>query len=75
MNIIQFYHPTILSLFANPYGISYIKDPNQLKGLLIAYEDNVLTQEFAAQAIFGGIGITGELPVSTAPYYQKGYGI
>ena len=33
-------------------------------GLMVAYQNSEVAQEYAAQAIFGGIGLGGKLPVS-----------
>ncbi len=64
----------ILSLFASPYALEKFEIKN-LEALLIGYNDNHLTQELAAQLIYGGIKAKGRLPVSISNYYPDGYGI
>ncbi|MDR0982688.1 MAG: serine hydrolase [Culturomica sp.] len=60
-------HPSI------PYGLSYYQHlPNSV---LISYENNTSTEQYAAQAIFGGIAIKGKLPVSINNDYPTNYGI
>ncbi len=65
----------ILNLFANPYSLDRLGEPNQIDAIIIGYEDNPLTQMFAAQLIFGGIAARGKLPVSANEIYRAGKGI
>jgi beta-glucosidase-like glycosyl hydrolase/CubicO group peptidase (beta-lactamase class C family) len=55
----------IVSVFANPYSLNSFLFTNNFDGLLLSYQNSIVAQEFAAQAIFGGIGISGKIPVST----------
>ncbi|OFX19250.1 MAG: hypothetical protein A2041_06295 [Bacteroidetes bacterium GWA2_31_9b] len=65
----------VLSLFANPYSLISFQSLNQIQSVLIAYEDDLITQSSAAQAIFGGVVVTGRLPVSINVQYPAGFGI
>jgi beta-N-acetylhexosaminidase len=65
----------ILNLFANPYSLDRLGDTNKVDGIIIGYEDNTLTQMFAAQLVFGGIPARGKLPVSANEIYRAGDGI
>ena len=65
---------TIVAWFANPYGMGKYQGVDGLEGLVMAYQDNVLTNQYAAQLIFGGIPAKGILPVS-AGFFQEGVGI
>lgn len=59
---IIFCHP------GTPYGLpKYINLP--VDAVVISYEDNPYMQQFAAQAMFGGIDITGQLPVTINSNY------
>ncbi len=49
--------------FINPYKVARFA-PSTAKATIIAYENNKLTQEYGAQAIFGGIRVNGTLPVA-----------
>ncbi len=61
-------HPAI------PYGLKpYIHLP--IDAILVSYEDHLYPRTFAAQAIFGGIPVTGQLPISITPEYPAGTGI
>ncbi len=64
----------IFSLFANAYALEKFQLEN-LQSILIGYNDDDLTQELAAQLIYGGISAKGKLPVSIGNYYPAGYGI
>ncbi|UII21419.1 glycoside hydrolase family 3 N-terminal domain-containing protein [Fulvivirga ligni] len=55
----------VLCVLGTPYAISLFRKPS---GLLCTYENNALTQKLAAEAIFGSIGTSAQLPVS-----MKGY--
>ncbi|MDR0864376.1 MAG: serine hydrolase, partial [Candidatus Symbiothrix sp.] len=68
---------TILTFFVVPYYIaSYASSiRNVADGVLMAYEDTDLAQEYAAQAIFGGNKISGKLPVSVKDLFKEGKGI
>ena len=55
----------IVPVFANPYSINSFLTTNNFDGLLLSYQNSEVSQEQAAQAIFGGIGINGKIPVST----------
>lgn len=57
-----------------PYGLGpYTKLP--IDAFLLCYEDHPYARQFAAQAIFGGIAVTGMLPVSINASYPSGTGI
>ena len=66
---------TIAVIFANPYGLGEIKVPIQTDGLIMAYQNDSLVQELAAQLIFGGISAKGRLPVSVPGMYKAGEGL
>ena len=54
----------VLTVFANPYSLSDLIMTYAFDGLMIAYQNSEVAQEYAAQGIFGGIGMSGKLPVS-----------
>lgn len=61
-------HPAI------PYGLqNYMDLPTD--AILLSYENQLNAQQYAAQAIFGGISIKGKLPVSINSSYPSGIGI
>lgn len=62
----------ILVVFGSPYSLKFIEDINWL---IVAYEDNPITQGLAAQLIFGGITSQGVLPVTASEKYYYGMGI
>lgn len=53
----------VVVLFGNPYALNYLTNAENAAALLVTYQENKITQELAAQAIFGGIGVNGRLPV------------
>lgn len=72
----------VLVVFGTPYSLRHFDafDP-----VLVAYEDDPISQDLAAQALFGAIGMSGRLPVTasalsrfntgvtTAPIFRMGY--
>ena len=64
----------ILCVDASPYCLEYIQHLDEYKGVVIAYEDNDLAQDYAAQALFAGIKINAKLPVSYPGKCSEGQG-
>ncbi|MEL7585237.1 MAG: glycoside hydrolase family 3 N-terminal domain-containing protein [Prolixibacteraceae bacterium] len=60
--------------FSSPYALAEVSDFSKPAGLIMAYQNDRLVQELAAQLIFGGIGAAGKLPVSIGQYYTAGDG-
>lgn len=51
-------------LFGSPYALNEIKRIEECDAVIAAYEDQPYMEDLAAQAVFGGIACTGNLPVS-----------
>ena len=64
----------ILCIDGSPYSLEYISNIPEYKGVVIAYEDNDLAQDYAAQAIFSGIKVNAKLPVSFPGKCTEGQG-
>jgi beta-N-acetylhexosaminidase len=64
----------VLSLFTSPYGLAFFDDLSNISGLILAYEDNQLTQEYSAQLVFGAIPARGRLPAGSIARYPAGTG-
>lgn len=57
---------TILAFFTSPYRLeNFQASVNNAAAVIMAYDATDFAQMSAAQGIFGGIGISGRLPVST----------
>lgn len=59
---------TILAIFGTPYSLERIPNCNKPEAILVAYQGNPSTELAAAEVIFGGIGATGKLPVTSARF-------
>jgi beta-N-acetylhexosaminidase len=59
----------VLAVFTPPGGLAFFDDLSNLKGLVLAYEDNPLTHEYTAQIVFGGLPAIGRLPASPLVRY------
>lgn len=66
---------TIEVFFSSPYALIEVQDFVKPEGLVMAYQNDSLVQELAAQLVFGGIGASGTLPVSLGNYYSTGDGL
>ncbi len=66
---------TVMVCFGSPYGLGEFKKPVKPAGLIMAYQNDPLVQELAAQLIFGAIGARGKLPVTIGNIYRAGDGI
>ncbi len=66
----------ILVCFTTPYILAQMERAvSQAQALLIAYENTSIAQEYAAQALMGGIGCKGKLPVTINNRYREGMGL
>lgn len=63
----------ILCQPAIPYGLTDYME--SVDAALVSYEDHLYAQQYAAQAVFGGIPTCGQLPVSISEKYPAGWGI
>jgi beta-N-acetylhexosaminidase len=66
---------TIITWFGNPYGIDKIRSLQNADGLILAYQENGITEDLSAQLIFGGIGAHGALPVRINDKWPSDFGI
>ena len=55
----------ILNLFACPYAIDLFRINNSVKGLVVAYQDEVPAVEAVVRLLSGELEASGKLPVST----------
>ncbi|MBL7962296.1 MAG: serine hydrolase [Flavobacteriales bacterium] len=66
---------TAVVYFGNPYRLTRAYGAQDLRALLLAYEENAETMDLAAQALFGAIGTPGRMPVTPSSYFQIGDGL
>ncbi len=62
----------ILVVFGNPYSLRYFDDFNHV---IVCYDDDRLTQNLTAQAVFGAISFKGRLPVTASDKSTYGTGL
>lgn len=65
----------VVDLFGNPYGLNSFEGIEKVDGLVLSFQNSMLTQDISAQLIFGGVEAHGRLPVSASKYYPIGSGI
>jgi len=62
----------VLTIFGSPYSLRYF---DLFPEVIVAYEEDPICQDMAAQAIFGAVPISGLLPVSASPKYKVRTGL
>lgn len=62
----------VVTVFGSPYALKFFESADWL---LEAYNDEVITQQLAAQVIFGGCVARGRLPVNVSANLGMGMGI
>ncbi|MBA3704990.1 MAG: serine hydrolase, partial [Bacteroidetes bacterium] len=65
----------IVNVAANPYLLAKMDSLQFSDGLIMSYEDNDFSESYSAQLIFGGVGATGKLSITSSPYFVVGAGI
>ena len=66
---------TIFSVFKNPYTLNKMDNIEDAAVLIEAYQDSELSEQKAAQLIFGGFKADGKLPVSVGKKFKAGDGL
>lgn len=62
----------VLVVFGTPYSLQYF---DYADWVLEAYEEDPIAQDLAAQALFGGIPVTGKLPITASERSPYGAGV
>ncbi|RYU79175.1 serine hydrolase [Hymenobacter persicinus] len=65
----------VVSVFGNAYAVAKVRDLDRADAVLLAYQESKNVQEVTAEIIFGGLGATGQLPVTVTDKYARGYGL
>jgi len=66
---------TIVNVFGNPYALARMPGLENADAVLFSFEKNAESEHYAAQAIFGGIGVSGTLPVTANRNFPLGMGM
>lgn len=72
--IVQENH-SVLVFFGNAYALKYFENIQHANGLILAYQNTPLTQELAAQLVFGAFDATGKLPVTIDKRFKQNDGL
>ena len=65
----------ILDVFARPYALNDLVTIENIEGIVVSYQNSVISQKKSAQVIFGALQAKGELPVSTGTNFKVGQSI
>jgi CubicO group peptidase (beta-lactamase class C family) len=66
---------SVISYFCKPEILDSLKISGNPAGLILAFDNDSLTQSLSAQLVFGGIGTSGKLKKNVGETYPKGAGI
>jgi beta-N-acetylhexosaminidase len=66
---------TVVNVFGNPYALSVMPGLENADAVLFSYEKNEISERLAAQALFGGVAVSGRLPVTANVNFPIGSGI
>jgi beta-N-acetylhexosaminidase len=61
----------VLVVFGSPYSLKFF---DEQKNVIVAYEDNDITQVACANVLFGGMPALGKLPVTASEKFPAGRG-
>ena len=61
INEISSVKDVILDVFTKPYSLMQIDDFSKIKGLIVSYQNSIISQEVSAQIIFGTVDAKGQL--------------
>lgn len=65
----------ITLFFGNAYALRFFNGIELSGALVLAYQDNAMSQELSVQMLFGAIGATGRIPVTPDGRFRAGTGI
>ncbi|MEZ4887466.1 MAG: glycoside hydrolase family 3 N-terminal domain-containing protein [Chitinophagales bacterium] len=62
----------VITVFGSPYSL---KNFDNSQTVLMAYEENKMTEDLSAQLLFGAIAAKGKLPITASSNYVYGQGL
>lgn len=65
----------ILDVFAKPYSLLPMASFDEIEGLIVSYQNSAISQEVAAELVFGAIDAKGKLPVSINDNFKVNDGL
>ncbi|WP_100614549.1 glycoside hydrolase family 3 N-terminal domain-containing protein [Confluentibacter citreus] len=68
-------HTVVLDVFTKPYALLDLDSIENIKSIVVSYQNSVIAQQKSAQLLFGAIASKGTLPVSIGNHFKVGDGI
>lgn len=65
----------IINVFGNPYSLGRMPGLEHADALLFSFSQTEVAERMAAQAIFGGIAVSGKMPVTANRLFRYGDGL
>lgn len=75
INELSYSTDLVINVFGNPYALSRLPGLEHAAALLFSFSQTDESEEFAAQAIFGGVAVSGRLPVTANRNFRVGDGV
>ncbi|WP_346856510.1 glycoside hydrolase family 3 N-terminal domain-containing protein [uncultured Draconibacterium sp.] len=66
---------TVFVFFGNAYALKHFTNIHHSAALILAHQDNTITQELAAQLVFGAFNANGKLPITVDQRFKLNDGI
>jgi len=74
INSISKSNNVILNLFLNPYSLNSFKSIDNFESIIISYQNNMISQEIAADLMYGIRSFEGKIPVSNN-FFKVNHGL
>lgn len=75
INLLNRNNKVVLTHYGNPYALLKLKSLPDIDAVLVAYQDTDPTRDIATQALFGGVEVSGRIPVTVGDCCPAGSGI
>jgi beta-N-acetylhexosaminidase len=75
VNAINSKTKVVINLFTNPYALKQMRGIEKAECILVAYQDDSLTQTICAEALAAGAFALGRLPVTASVHFPVGLGL
>ncbi|WP_100611432.1 glycoside hydrolase family 3 N-terminal domain-containing protein [Confluentibacter lentus] len=75
LNQISKSHTVVLDVFTKPYALLDLDSIENIKSIVVSYQNSEIAQQKSAQLLFGAIPSKGTLPVSIGSHFKVGDGI
>lgn len=65
----------IINVGESPYILEKLRGAETAEAVVMSYQYTKYSQQYAAEAIFGGVGASGKLPITANKFFKEGDGV